>query len=421
MRVVHLSYTDTKYGADRATRRLHQGLQLAGVDSWMVVARKFSSDETVRRSANSLFEKVLAGMRFFLDQFPLRVYRNRLPNLFSTAWMPDRVSSHPLVLSSDIVNLHWICGGFLRPESIARINKPMVWRLSDMWAFTGGCHYSGGCVGYQQECGFCPQLGSHHGKDLSHWLWRRKEKSWRNINLTIVTPSRWLSSCAGSSSLLKRYRIEVIPNGINDSVFKPMDKLQSRKLLGISMNKKIVLFGAINPTKDKRKGIRYLIQALDRLAGDKMRDELELAILGTSEPEKDLGITLPVHYLGYVEDVTRLVSCYSAADAFIAPSEEDNFPSTVLESLACGTPVIAFNVGGIPDLIEHRRDGYLVKPFDTTDLGDGIRWVLSDPSRSEELSKRAREKVEEKFTMGIQAGKYLRLYEQILGEKTRED
>jgi glycosyltransferase involved in cell wall biosynthesis len=420
VRVVHLSYTDTKYGADRATRRLHQGLELAGADSWMVVGRKFSRDETVRPSANSLIEKALDGMRFLLDQLPLRVYRNRSPNLFSTSWVPDRVSRHPLVSSSDIINLHWICGGFLRPESIAKINKPIVWLLHDMWAFTGGCHYSGGCAGYQQECGFCPQLGSHHGKDLSHWLWRRKEKSWRKIKLTIVTPSRWLSSCAGSSSLFKRYRIEVIPNGINDRVFKPMDKLHSRKLLGLPMNKKIVLFGAINPTKDKRKGIRYLIEALDRLARDKIRDQLELAILGTLEPEKSFGITLPVHYLGYVEDVTRLASCYSAADAFIAPSKEDNFPNTVLESLACGTPVIAFNVGGIPDLIEHMREGYLVKPFDTTDLGDGIRWVLSDPSRSEELSKRAREKVEEKFTTGIQAEKYIRLYEQILSEKIGE-
>jgi len=421
VRVVHLSYTDTKYGADRATRRLHQGLQSAGVDSWIVVGKKFSSDETVRPSANSIFGKMLDDRRFFLDQFPLRVYRNRSPNLFSTAWMPDRVGNHSLISSSDIVNLHWVCGGFLRPESIAKINKPIVWRLSDMWAFTGGCHYSGGCVGYEQECGFCPQLGSHHRKDLSHWVWRRKERSWRNINLTIVTPSHWLSSCAGSSSLFKRYRVEVIPNGINDRVFKPMDKLYSRKLLGLSMNKKIILFGAINPTKDKRKGIRYLIEALDRLAGDKLRDELELAILGTSKPEMDFGITLPVHYLGYVEDVTRLVSCYSAADAFVAPSEQDNFPSTVLESLACGTPVIAFNVGGIPDLIDHGRDGYLVKPFDSTDLGDGIRWVLNDPSRSEGLSNRARQKVEEKFTKGIQARKYLRLYEQILVENGRGD
>jgi glycosyltransferase involved in cell wall biosynthesis len=421
MRVVHLSYTDTKYGADRASCRLHQGLLSAGVDSWMVVGRKFGSDERVRRSANSVLEKVLDRMRFFLDQSPLRVYRNRSPELFSTAWVPDRVSRHPLISSSDIVNLHWVCGGFLRPESIARINKPVVWRLSDMWAFTGGCHYSGGCVGYQQECGFCPHLGSHHGKDLSRWLWRRKERSWRNIQLTIVTPSRWLSSCAERSSLFKKCRIEVIPNGINDDVFKPKDKYQSKKILGLSTNKKIILFGAINPTKDRRKGIRYLVEALDRLAGDKLRDELELAVLGTSKPEKDFGITLPVHYLGYVEEVARLVRCYSAADVFVAPSEQDNFPSTVLESLACGTPAIAFHVGGIPDLIEHRRDGYLVKPFDTTDLGEGIRWVLSDPSRSVELSKRARQKVEEKFTLGIQAGKYLRLYEQISGERIRDD
>jgi glycosyltransferase involved in cell wall biosynthesis len=285
-----------------------------------------------------------------------------------------------------------------------------------MWAFTGGCHYSGECVRYQQECGFCPHLGSRQKKDLSYRLWKRKEKGWKNIRLTIVTPSRWLSSCAGESSLLKRYRIKVIPNGINRGIFKPTDKVYSRELLGLPRDKKIVMFGAINPTKDKRKGYSYLIEALDRVARKGINNELELAILGTSKPEKGFELTLPVHCLGYVEDVTRLVNCYSAADVFVAPSKEDNFPSTVLESLACGTPVVAFNVGGIPDLIEHMRNGYLAKPFDTADLADGIEWITGDKSRYEELSRRARQKVEEEFAADTQSREYLRLYEEILSE-----
>ncbi len=416
MRVVHLSASDVKYGADRATYRLHRGLRSAGVDSLMLVGRKFSSDETVHRSAKSRFQMVLENRRFLLDQLPLRIYKNRLPGFFSTAWVPETVDSHPLIPSSDIVNLHWICGGFLRPESIARMRKPIVWRLSDMWPFTGGCHYSGKCVRYQQECGCCPHLGSRRNTDLSRWLWKRKEKSWKHIPFTIVAPSRWLSSCARESSLLARCRIEVIPNGINVGIFKPADKGYSRELIGLPKDKKILLFGAINPTRDERKGYSYLIEALDRLAGKDINNELALAILGTSKPDKGSRFTLPVHCLGYVENVSRLVSCYSAADVFVAPSKEDNFPSTVLESLACGTPVVSFNVGGIPDLVEHMRNGYLAKPYDATGLADGMEWIMRDASRYEWLSKRARQKVEEEFSVDIQSRKYLRLYEEILSE-----
>jgi len=416
VKIVHLSATDIKFGADRATYRLHESLRSAGVDSLMMVGRKYSRDETVHCSVNSWFQNILDRRRPFLDQLPLRIYTNRSPNLFSIEWVPERVGSHPLISSSDIVTLHWICRGFLRPESIATFGKPIVWRLSDMWAFTGGCHYSGECVRYQQECGFCPHLGSRRNKDLSHWLWKRKEKSWKPVTITIVTPSRWLSSCARKSSLFRRYRTEVIPNGINVGIFKPIDKLYSRELLGLPKDKKLVLFGAINPLKDERKGYPYLIEALHRLAEKSIHKQLELAVLGTSKPKSNSKLNLPVRYLDYVEDVTRLVSCYSAADVFVAPSKEDNFPSTVLESLACGTPVLAFNIGGMPDLIEDKKNGYLAKPFDTADLSNGIEWIMGDKSRHEGLSQKARQKVEEEFTEDIQAKKYLRLYEETLSE-----
>jgi glycosyltransferase involved in cell wall biosynthesis len=186
--------------------------------------------------------------------------------------------------------------------------------------------------------------------------------------------------------------------------------------VGLPKDKKIVLFGAINPTQDERKGYSYLIEALDRLARKGNNNELALAILGTSKLDKGSKLALPVHCLGYIEDVARLVNCYSAADVFVAPSREDNFPSTVLESLACGIPVVAFNIGGIPDLVEHMRNGYLANPFDAMDLADGIEWIMHDPSRYEGLSKRARQKVEEEFTVGIQVREYLRLYGEILSE-----
>ncbi len=285
-----------------------------------------------------------------------------------------------------------------------------------MWAFTGGCHYSGECVRYQQECGLCPQLGSRHNKDLSHWVWKRKERSWKHITLTIVTPSRWLSSCVRKSSLLGRYRIEVIPNGIDAGIFKPIDRLYSRALLGVPENKKVILFAAINPLEDERKGYHFLIEALHRLSEKSTNNLLELVVVGASTPKNSPKLPLPVRYLGYVEDVSRLVNCYSAADVFVAPSKEDNFPSTVLESLACGTPVLSFSVGGIPDLVEHMKNGYLAKPFDIADLSYGIEWIMNDESRYKALSRRARQKVEEEFTFNIQVKRYLGLYEEVLSK-----
>ena len=284
-----------------------------------------------------------------------------------------------------------------------------------MWPFTGGCHYSGECDRYTQSCGVCPQLHSNQNWDISRWVWQRKNKAWKNLNLTIITPSRWLADCAKNSSLFEDLRIEVIPYGLDTKKYKPLDKQFARNLLGLPVDKQIVFFGAMSATSDRRKGFHLLLPALQKLSQFQVwQDRLELAVFGASQPINPPNFGFRTHYLGRLNDDISLALVYSAADVFVAPSIQDNLPNTVMEALACGTPCVAFKIGGIPDMIEHEQNGYLAQPFDVEELATGIAWVLEDSERYHKLCDRAREKVEQEFTLEIQASKYLKLYNEIL-------
>ncbi|MDP5337685.1 MAG: glycosyltransferase, partial [Nodularia sp. (in: cyanobacteria)] len=219
-----INTNDIDGGAARAAYRLHQGLQKINIDSTMLVGNKTSDDITVL-GANSKLDKGWAKIAPTLDSLPLKFYPQRNDKLiFSLQWLPDQLAAQIAQSNPDVINLHWINGGYLRIETLAKFKKPIVWTLHDMWAFTGGCHYSGGCDKYTKSCGACPQLGSQREGDISRWIWQRKAKAWENINLTIVTPSLWLADCARKSILFQNLRIEVIPNGLDTEVYKPIDK-----------------------------------------------------------------------------------------------------------------------------------------------------------------------------------------------------
>jgi glycosyltransferase involved in cell wall biosynthesis len=296
------------------------------------------------------------------------------------------------------------------------MNKILMSRLHDIWAFTGGCNYSSGCDQYIKFCGACPQLGSQKESDISQWVWQRKAKAWKNINLTIVTPSRWLAECARKSSLFHNLRIEVIANGLDDQVYKPIDQTMARKLLNLPLDKKLVLFGAMNSTSNRRKGFHLLEPALRKLSQDKSQENIELVIFGASQPANIPNFGLKTHYLGRLYDDISLALVYSAADVMTVPSIQEAFGQTASESLACGTPVVAFDITGLKDIVAHQQNGYLAKPFDVDDLAKGIAWVLEDKHRWLSLSQRSREKVEQEFTLQAQAQKYISLYRSLLAK-----
>jgi glycosyltransferase involved in cell wall biosynthesis len=314
----------------------------------------------------------------------------------------------------DIINLHWVSAGFLRIESLRKLKAPLVWTLHDMWPFTGGCHLSHDCIKFTGSCGACPILKSSRDFDLSRWIWRRKARVWKNLNLTIVTPSRWLAKRARISSLFKNFRIEIIPNGLDSRVFRPIDKKIARDALGIPEGQKIVLFGSVHPESDANKGFQLLKRALQAIKEQRKVGDITCLIFGVSGPRKNLDIGLSMHYLGFLHDDITLALAYSAADAFILPSLQENLPNTVMEALSCGTPCVAFNAGGTPEMIVHKKNGYLAHPFDVEDLGRGILWVLGNEARSKALSEYARKKAQREFDLGIQAKCYRALFDEII-------
>ena len=416
MKNLIISTYDTQGGAARAAYRLHQGLNSIGADSQMLVQVKFSNDSDILATGSKIVKK-FPKLKPHLDSLPKLFFMpsdSKKRNPYSLQWLPDSIASVVHKIKPDIINLHWISGGFINIETIAKFNKPVVWTLHDMWAFTGGCHYSQECDLYKKSCGNCPQMPPKYNLDLSRWVWERKAKAWANINGTLVTPSRWLANCAVSSSLFRDWRIEVIPYGLDTEVYKPFEQSLARKKLTLPQDKHLILFGADNVSTTPRKGFHLLKTALENLSKTDWRNKCELVVFGATKFDDSPDLGIKTHYLGKLKDENTIAQVYAAADVFIAPSLQDNLPNTVMESLACGTPCVAFNIGGMPDMIEHQQNGYLAKPFDVEDLARGIAWIL-EASNSEDckLGHYAREKVEREFKLEIQARRYLSLYENI--------
>lgn len=416
MKALLLSTYDFDGGASRAAYRLHKGLTAEGISSNMLVNGKFSSDAKII-GPKSKFAKGLNILRPELDSLPLRFYPKRLHSPWSVGWLPNDICSQITSLDPDIIHLHWVGFGFVPAATIARINKPVIWTFHDMWPFTGGCHYAGDCMRYLETCGNCPQLCSNQPIDLSRIVISRKLKHWQHVDFTIVAPSKWLASCAQSSSLFASSRIEIIPNGLDLSVYKPVDKVFARNLLNLPLNKKLILLGAINITGEPRKGFGVLQEVLPALLGSCLVGEMELLVVGSDEPENPPDFIVKTRYLGRWHDDISMALLYAAADVFVSPSLQDNLPNTIMEAMACGTPCVAFNIGGMPDMIVHKKNGYLAEPNNYEDFANGINWVLQDVNTLLALAMEARKKVETDFSLHKIAKAHVDLYREVLQGK----
>lgn len=413
MKALILNTYDIKGGAALATYRLHQGLRNVGVDSSMLVQSKRVNDISVL-GPRTKSQKVLARACPYLDALALKAYPNRERQIFSPAMAPESLASRVNELNPDIVHLFWVTAGFMRLESVRKFNRPIVWTLHDMWPFTGGCHYDGGCGKYRKSCGACPVLHSSNEHDLSRRTWERKKKGWANVDMTVVATSHWLAECAQSSSLFRGYRIEVIPNGLDENRYKPIDKNTARYAYNLPLNKKLILFSSFDAVSDKRKGFQYLLPALQKMAKGGWGEKAELVILGASKPDKPVNFGMKAHYISHLHDDISQVLLYSAADVVVLPSIQENLSNTVMESLFCGTPVVAFNIGGMPDLIRHEYTGYLVPQFGPDELADGISWILADEGRHRLLSQQARNDSTRRYGLRSVAERYRALYQEIL-------
>ena len=410
--VVHLNVTDGGGGAARAAYRLHRGLLQVGIRSTMLVNYKAGDDPTVVKRQFRFLDYHRTRLHPYADKVPLRLYPQRKSRAWSTNLIPRGTARCTNRMAPNVVNLHWIGDGFVSLSELTAFDAPLVWTLHDMWPFTGGCHYDENCGRYRQACGACPQLGSGRDRDLSRRIWNRKHRSWRDVRLSVVAPSQWLADCARESSLFGHLRVETIPNGIDLDQYRPRSMSEVRETLGLPRDRKIILFAGGPLDRPSRKGAHYLREALEQTSSDLA--ECMLVSFGGTRDAGQPSLPLPVRDVGRLDDDDLIAALYAAADVFVAPSVQDNLPNTVMEALACGTPVVAFDIGGMPDMIEHRRNGYLAQPFQVGDLAAGLAWVLKDSPRLRDLSAHARYKAEQEFSLELQAHRYAQLYTEIL-------
>jgi glycosyltransferase involved in cell wall biosynthesis len=406
--VVHVSTTDNAGGSGRAAYRIHSAIRRSGHRSRMLVSLRVTDDADVApvwgtlpwRAADWLAGRVTERLSLQYLCYPSSV----------------RLLGHPWVREADVVQLYNTHGGYFSHTILPLLSRrrPVVWRLSDMWPMTGHCAYAFECERWKTGCGACPLLADAPALrvDRTALLWRVKRWAYARSALTLVAPSRWIAGLAAASPLLSRFPVHWIPNGVDTDVFRPIPKGAARAVLGLDPGERVVLFSALE-TADRRKGGAVLAEALGR-SGAGPRLPYRLLVVGRGAERWTGPGPAAVTAMPTVGDDRLLAAVYSAADVFVSPALAENLPNAALESLACGTPVVAFDVGGVADAVRPLETGYLAASGDPADLARGIDRLLADEALRLRLGRRGREVAEQEYGQDLQTRRFLALYEEIL-------
>lgn len=437
MKVLFINTNENYGGAARAAMRIMRGVQQNGVEVQMFVKNKSTQAMDVvslwqfvpKNAIYRVFDWMTQKIKNQWQHYKWNPYKNTKKDLFLSDLRSMSCHGALQKLDYDIVHLHWINNRFLDIRELAKIHKPIVWTLHDSWAFCGVCHYFIDCEKYQTHCGACPMLGSKKERDLAYEVFEKKLDAYKDLNLHIVTPSRWLGECAKKSAILGRFPVHVIPNCIDTELFRPLSKDEIIAIAEREENavvsrvfreatqekglvKPLILYGAMQAATDRIKGFASLLSALKIL--DSQGFDARLVVFGAEAQELPMQFEhLEVTFVGYIRDSHVLAALYSAADVMVVPSLTENLSNAIMESLSCGTPVIGFNIGGNGDMIDHKQNGYLAKEKDSEDMAKGIEWCVAHNTDGT-LSKNAREKVVNNFTIDIVSEKYKELYEAIV-------
>lgn len=413
IKVLSVSFSDNGGGAANAAFRIQEGVNglTCGVHSQMLVKDKQTSCDNVLSLDSFLphnllyrtFDWIATKVKNKIQHAKWNWYPNR-STLFMSDLRSTRNGGALDKLDYDVLHLHWINKRFINLTELPK-NKPIVWTLHDSWPFTGVCHVPYDCRGYEKECGCCPMLCSNFANDLSREVWCGKAVAYKNLDLHIVTPSRWLADCARRSSLFRNVDIRVIPNGLDTEMFCPGDRESACKTLCLDATKKYVLYGAVNALTDENKGFRYLKNALEQTFWS---EDVELIVIGANGKMPEMK-NIKAHVFGYIGG-EQLVAAYRAAEVMVVPSLSENLSCAIMEALSCGTPVCCFNIGGNGDMVEHIVNGYLAKEKDGSDLALGIQECIA---HSAEWGATARESVVEKYAVDVVAKQYVELYKEI--------
>ena len=418
MKITLINKDDFGGGAAMACLRLFKALKANDLDVSMLVQRKTVPDESVKSTVHNKFDKYRSDFNFLYERlsFILKERDKSVRFAFSQANAGSDIVDEDDIKNADLLHLHWINGGFLSLDninSLLKLNKPVVWTLHDMWPFTGGCHYSGDSERFLNECGNCHFLKHPSPNDISHIGWSKKQAIYNsNPKITFIACSNWMRDMALKSSLLRGNEVITIANPIDVDIFSKQDKTLSRQRWGVPVDARVILFGAAN-INHTRKGIYYLIEALHKIRETEsdMNQVIQVVMFGKSKDFDFKRIPFPVISLPIINSESDIAEIYSLADVFVLPSLEDNLPNMAMEALSCSTPVVAFDTGGVKDMVDHCENGYLAEYTSSGDLAKGILYVLRD---SGNLALNARAKILENFSYPIIAEKHIQLYNRLL-------
>jgi glycosyltransferase involved in cell wall biosynthesis len=412
VRVLIVNTSERTGGAAVAANRLMMALNNNGVKAKMLVRDKESDSLTVV----GLPKSPMLNWHFLWERLVIFFHcRSSRKHLFEIdlANSGSDITKLREFQEADVIHLHWINQGMLSLSGIRKIlksGKPVVWTMHDIWPATAICHLTLNCRNFTTHCHNCRLLpGKGSSSDLSTSVWRKKEKMLEDSSIYFVTCSHWLEQEAKASALLRGQKIVSIPNPIDTHIYRSGDKQTARKNLGLPEDKRLILFVSQRVT-NKNKGMDYLIDACRQLK------DYELVILGGHAEEVVDQLPLKAHPLGYVNDERRIVEIYQAVDVFVLPSLSENLPNTIMEAMACGVPCVGFKVGGIPEEIDHKRNGYVAEYRDSDDLARGIRWILSEADYNQ-LSQEAVRKVAHSYSQQSVAISYLDVYHQAMAFK----
>ena len=420
MRVLIVNTSEKTGGAAVAANRLMEALNNNGVKTKMLVADKQTDQITVVPLPRRWARKVHFLWERFTILLRLHLQRKHLFEI-DTANAGSDITSLPEFKEADLIHLNWINQGMLSLKSIRKIvrsGKPIVWTMHDLWPATGICHYARNCSAFRTACHNCQLLPLHGAaNDLSRKVWEKKKRLYHGANIHFVTCSRWLEDQAKQSALLADQRVSSIPNSIDTHVFCPSDRREARQRAGLPTEGRLLLFVSQKVT-DERKGVSYFIDAVNSLVDKhpEMAKDMAVAVLGGNSEQVCQQLRLKSYPLGYVSDDRMIVSIYNSADVYVLPSLEDNLPNTIMEAMACGVPCVGFRVGGIPEMIDHRRTGYVANFKDTDDLAEGIRWTLNE-TNSEALRETCLHKVAHCYSQQSVAMHYIEVYNELIALK----
>ncbi|OJJ19294.1 hypothetical protein BKI52_21000 [marine bacterium AO1-C] len=404
MRILHINTSDNG-GAGKAVVRLMNGLLKNQVKNDLLVLYKYQENPHTHKftpDINSTYKKLQFSLKYRFHQYKQKRALNNKSQNFEVFSFPEslyEIKQHPLFVKADIIHLHWVAGFVDYPSFFKDCNKHIVWTLHDLNPFGGGFHYEGDFL-----------KNIHEYKQLDTKIRKTKQKAFSQLDkLHIVSPSQWMLQEAQNQPFLKKFQHLKIPNGINLDIYKSLDQTLARQKYKLPTDKKIILFLAEN-IHNKRKGFDLLRKALHQVD-----PEENLVLLVGSH--QNVTLDFPHKKLGYINEDTKLAEVYACADVCVVPSLEDNLPNTMLESLACGVPVVAFDTGGIPDMVTPYKTGLLAPTENHQMLGKKINEILSNPQLHQTLSQNARKKAISEFSLDIQTKRYIEIYQQVLQKK----